>query len=216
MSRWLWVAAAGAVGLAASGVFAGLLGLGRSVFVAAFGVLALPFLAAYAHQAGVHPLAQLRRRWRAGLIGGLLLGLVLVWTVASQPASPAPVGAALVADLLWLGAVYGTIDALLLSVLPVVALYGAQPAHHQAHAAGRARWAAAALLASLVVTALYHAGFAEFRGAALLQPLVGNGLLTLGYLLTGNPLTPVIGHVAMHVAAVLHGAATTVQLPPHY
>jgi len=50
----------------------------------------------------------------------------------------------------------------------------------------------------------------------LIQPLIGNGILTAGYLLTGSPLTAVVGHVIMHGAAVLHGMETTLQLPPHY
>lgn len=215
MSRWLWVAVAGGVGLASSGLFAGVLGLGRHAFVAAFAALALPLVAGYARRESVRPLAHLARRWRAGLIGGLVLGAILAGNVVSQPSSPAPEGIALAADLLWLGIVYGTIDALLLSVLPVLAVYGSQPAHHLAGATGRLRWGAAALVASLAVTALYHAGFAEFRGPMLAQPLIGNGLVTLGYLLTGNPLTPLGAHVLMHGAAVLHGAETTVQLPPH-
>jgi len=66
------------------------------------------------------------------------------------------------------------------------------------------------------VTATYHLGYPEFRGPAVIQPLIGNVLLTLGFLLTGSPLAAIIGHVIMHAAAVLHGMETTVQLPPHY
>jgi hypothetical protein len=50
----------------------------------------------------------------------------------------------------------------------------------------------------------------------VIQPLIGNALLTLGFLLTGSPLAAIVGHVIMHAAAVLHGLETTVQLPPHY
>jgi hypothetical protein len=73
-----------------------------------------------------------------------------------------------------------------------------------------------ALAASLFVTAAYHLGYVEFRGPRLLQPLIGNAVLTTGYLMTGSIATPLIGHVIMHGAAVLHGMETTVQLPPHY
>jgi hypothetical protein len=38
------------------------------------------------------------------------------------------------------------------------------------------------LAASLVVTALYHLGFAEYREAGLAAPPLGNGVMTLGYL----------------------------------
>ena len=73
----------------------------------------------------------------------------------------------------------------------------------------------ASLGASLLVTAAYHWGFVEFRGASIVSPLIGNALMTSGYLVTGSLLTPVVAHIAMHIAAVLHGMETTVQLPPH-
>jgi hypothetical protein len=40
--------------------------------------------------------------------------------------------------------------------------------------------------------------------------------MSLSMLVTGNPIAAVGSHVAMHTAAVLHGPATTIQLPPHY
>jgi hypothetical protein len=46
--------------------------------------------------------------------------------------------------------------------------------------------------------------------------VVGNAIITSSYLLTGSPLAAILFHVAMHVAAVLHGMETTLQLPPHY
>ncbi len=136
--------------------------------------------------------------------------------VFRQPASPAPAGGALIAALAWPGFAYGVVDALMLTVLPVLALYGSRPAAELARPGGRIRAAGAALLGSLLVTAAYHLGFAEFRGAALAGPLIGNAVVTLSYLLAGNPLAPIGAHVVMHLAAVLHGAATTTQLPPHY
>jgi hypothetical protein len=45
--------------------------------------------------------------------------------------------------------------------------------------------------------------------------LIGNGIMTLSYLASGSPIAPMLSHVVMHIAAVLHGMATTVQLPPH-
>jgi hypothetical protein len=72
-----------------------------------------------------------------------------------------------------------------------------------------------ALLSSLYVTAAYHLGYPEFRNRRVLLPVTGNGIMSLAYLLTMSPLAPVGAHAAMHVAAVLHGAESTVQLPPH-
>ena len=46
--------------------------------------------------------------------------------------------------------------------------------------------------------------------------MVRNAIITSSYLLTGSPLATILSHVAMHVAAVLHGIKTTLQLQPHY
>jgi hypothetical protein len=73
-----------------------------------------------------------------------------------------------------------------------------------------------AMLASLAVAAGYHLGHPEFRGPAVVAPIVGNGALSLATLLTMSPIAAVVGHIAMHLAAVLHGMDTAVQLPPHY
>lgn len=216
MRGWGWVIAAGLVGLVGSGLFSAVLHLERDWFIAAFAALTLTFVAAFMALTGVRPGVQVRRRWPAGLLGGLLIGTVLAWTVQSQPASAGPTGGVLLGALLWQGVVYGTADALLLNVLPVLAIYGAQPPGRLAAFRGRVAAGGAALLAALAVTALYHVGYPEFRGPGLAAPLVGNGLLVIAYLLAGNPLAPVLGHVLMHAAAVLHGPATTVQLPPHY
>lgn len=50
----------------------------------------------------------------------------------------------------------------------------------------------------------------------LIQPLIGNAIVTAGYLMARNPMTPLLAHVIMHGAAVAHGMEGTAQLPPHY
>lgn len=210
-----WPVVAAVAGCLTSAVFSGLLHWSREAFVGAWLVVAGLVMAVWVTTGRWSPVVQLRRRRVSGLIMGLAAGALLAFTVTRQPASAAPAGAGAVGPLLWLGLVYGTVDALMLNVLPVLSLYGARPAA-DLQGVGRLRWAGVALLGSLVVTAAYHLGFAEFRGSALLQPLIGNLIITLAYLLSGSPLAPIAAHVIMHAAAVLHGAATTSQLPPHY
>jgi hypothetical protein len=210
------VLAAAAAGGVTSGLFSGVLRWDRPAFVAAWLVVAGTVLIAFVRATGLDPAVQCRRRWMAGLVVGIMAGAILALGVFRQPASPAPVGVALLGELLWSGAAYGVVDALMLTVLPVLALYGSRPAAELARPGGRVRAAGAALAGSLLVTAAYHLGFTEFRGAGLAGPLIGNAVVTLSYLLAGNPLAPVGAHVVMHLAAVLHGAATTAQLPPHY
>jgi hypothetical protein len=212
----LWVSLAALAGFASSGIFASWLHWGRNAFVLGYAALAGLFLTAYVLLAGVHPTAQLRRHWRAGLVGGVLAGIILAYGVMTQPASPRPNGIALIGALVWLGVVYGALDALLLSVVPVLSVYGSRPPEQLRRWTARVQWGGVALLASLVVTAAYHLGFTEFRGPTLLQPLIGNAVVTAGYLITGSPLAAILAHVIMHGAAVFQGMEGTVQLPPHY
>lgn len=211
-----WVALAALVGFAASAIFSSWLHWGRDAFVLGYAALAGPFLAAFVMIGRVRPAVQLRRHWRAGIVGGVLVGVILAYGVGTQPASPRPGGMALAGALAWLGVVYGTLDALLLTVVPVLSVYGSRPPEQLRRGTSRLRWGALALLASLAVTAAYHLGFAEFRGSTLLQPLIGNAIITAGYLLTGSPLAAVLAHVIMHGAAVFQGMEGTAQLPPHY
>jgi hypothetical protein len=216
MPPGLLVSLAALAGFAGSGIFAGWLQWGRNTFVLGYATLAGLFLTAYLIIGRVHPAVQMRRHWRAGLVGGIVVGMILAYGVMAQPVSPRPRGMALVGALGWLGVVYGVLDALLLSVVPVLSVYGSRPPEQLRGWKGRVRWGGAALLASLAVTAAYHLGFPEFRGPTLVQPLIGNAVVTAGYLLTGSPLAAIVAHVIMHGAAVLQGMEGTVQLPPHY
>jgi hypothetical protein len=211
-----WVGAAALTGFASAGIFSSWLHWPRAWFVLGHAGAVVLLLIAFVRNTGIQPAIQLQRRWVSGVLGGVVIGAVLVRSVAAQPASAHPEGSALVEGLLWLGIVYGVADALLLSVVPVAVVYGTRSVEEMRAGRARIRWAGVALLASLGVAAAYHLGFAEFRGPSLVQPLIGNGIITLSYLLTGSPLAPILAHAIMHSAAVVHGMETTTQLPPHY
>jgi CAAX prenyl protease-like protein len=213
---WRWTGLAAVVGFLASFVLSTGLHLSRGLFLAAYAAVAAVFVGIYVASQGVDVRTQIGRRWTVGVVGGVVFGILLVRQVFMQPASTRSEGLTLVGELAWYGVVYGIVDALLLSVIPVLSLYGMRLPSDLRQTAGRLRWGFVALLGSAFVTAAYHAGFAEFRGPELLQPVIGNLVVSLAYLLTGNPLAAIISHVLMHVAAVLHGMGTTMQLPPHY
>jgi hypothetical protein len=213
----LWVLAAGVLGFLIATVFAGHLRLPRAWVVLPYLILAGGFIYAYLRWSGTDVAALVRHNWVWGLLGALIVGAFVVKNVLSQPASPSSSGLALGFDLLWLGVVYGALDALLLSVVPILAAWGAcSSLGWTVTWPGKIAAGLLAIVASLLVTALYHLGYPEYRGQALGAPVIGNGIMSLGYLLTANPLTAVFSHIAMHIAAVLHGPATSVQLPPHY
>jgi hypothetical protein len=137
--------------------------------------------------------------------------------VLSQPSSERQKGFALVTDILWPGLTYGLVDALLLSVLPILAVKLAVANTPFLDSwFGRIGFIFLGLLASFFATTAYHLGYPEFRGKKVIWPNIGNGILSLAYLLTMNPLAAILPHITMHIAAMLHGPKTTGQVPPHY
>lgn len=214
----LWIPAAAALGFGIAVVGASLLHLPRSLYLVPYVVLVSIFLSAYARWSGLALAELLRRNWLWGLAGAVVIGVFVVRNVATQPASAPGAGLPLALDLLWSGVVYGLVDALLLSVLPVLATRQAFASlGWLEHWPGIIAFVVVAWLASVLVTVSYHLGYPEYRVAGgVVGPTIGNGVMTAGYLLTTNPLAAILSHIAMHIAGVLHGPATVIQLPPHY
>lgn len=212
-----WVIGASVVGFALPAIFAGGLHVSRAMFVLVYLFVSVAFLYAYVRWSGVNVYARLRRHWIWGILGAIVAGAFVVNNVLTQPSSAAPTGVELVATILWLGVVYGTLDALLLSILPLFATWQAlSTLGWTSRWYGRVVCGALALVASLIVAAAYHFGFPEFRNSSLVAPLIGNGVMSLASLLAMNPIAAIGAHITMHIAAVLHGAEATLQLPPHY
>lgn len=221
MNAWYkhigWVIASGILGFAISMIFAGVLRLPRNLFLIPYVAIAGLFFYAYIRWSGISIGEVIRHNWVWGLVGAILLAAFLVRNVLSQPVSPRSQGLPFVLDLLWSGVTYGLTDALLLTVLPVLATWQAFTALNWTGTwPGKILVGIIAMTASVLVTAAYHFGYPEYRGTGMVGPVIGNTTMTLGYLLTNNPLTAIFSHVAMHIAAVLHGPASVVQLPPHY
>ena len=213
----VWVLAAAILGFATTALSSGFLELRRDWFVAIYTLLVGSFLYGYIRWSGLDLGLLLFHRWTWGVIGMVVIGAIMVASVRRMPASPPASGVALAWDILWLGIVYGVVDALLLTVLPIAVTWRAfSAAGWTASWPGKLATGVVASAASLGVTAAYHLGYVEYRGPQVIDPLIGNGIMTLGYVLTGSPLTAIGAHVALHVTSVLHGVETTVTLPPHY
>lgn len=212
-----WIVAAALLGFAISAVFAGRLHLPRNMYLIPYVLFTSLLLYAYVRWSGLVVGDLIRRNWIWGLVGAVLFAAFTVKNVLSQPISPRSEGFALVFDILWSGVVYGLMDALLLSVLPVLAIWQAfSLLNWTASWPGKILVGVIAVFASLLVTVAYHLGYPEYRGAGMGGPVIGNTAMTLGYVLTNNPLAAILSHIAMHIAGVLHGPASVVQLPPHY
>lgn len=116
-----------------------------------------------------------------------------------------------------MGIAYGLTDALLLSILPVFATWQAFTLlNWTTTLPGKILVGVIAMSASVLVTVTYHFGYREYRGNGMRGPVIGNTAMTIGYLLTNNPLAAILSHIAMHIAGVLRGPASVMQLPPHY
>ena len=212
-----WILATALLGFATSVIFARVLRLPRNLYLLPYVGFSSLFLYAYVKWSGLSVPDFIRHQWIWGLVGAIFLGAFTVKNILSQPASARMQGVALAFDIVWPGVIYGLMDALLLSVLPVLATWQAFTLlDWTISLPGKILVGTLGMLASLFVTVAYHLGYPEYRGAGLFGPVIGNTTMTLGYLITNNPLAAVLSHIAMHVAGVLRGPASVVQLPPHY
>jgi hypothetical protein len=213
-----WIVAAAMLGFTITAVFAGMFHLPRSFYLVVYLVLATPFLYGFVRWSNLSISELFRHNWIWGLVAAVLIGAFNVRNIFSQPSSAVSQGLSLVFDIAWLGIVYGALDALFLSVLPVLATWQAFSALGWTQTlAGKILVGAIALIASLLVTVSYHLGYPEYREAGgITGPSIGNGVMSFGYILSNNPIAAVFSHIAMHIAGVLHGPATVIQLPPHY
>jgi hypothetical protein len=212
----LWIVVACVLGFGLSAVFSGWLDLRRRFFLIPYVALVGGFLYTFTRLAALDLQALVSHHLLWGVLAGLAVGTFMVMNVRSQPSSRGSTGGGLLLDIAWLGVVYGGIDALFLNVMPVLAVLTALSRFAWTGTwLGKAGIGLIALCASLAVTLAYHLGYREFRNKRVGLVLVGNAIITLGYLLSGNPLAALIGHIVMHLAAAVQGPETTIQLPPH-
>lgn len=208
-----WFAAGLAVAFAAPWLGTSVLDLDRDLYYAAYFASALGFLALYARSTGLDGAAVLRRNWRWSLGIGAVVAVAVVANVLNDPATARPGGVHLAVELLWRGLVYGVTDALLLQAFPAAVAYSVLGGE-VGGLRRRVGFAALTLPLVVIVTAVYHLGYEQFRDDGLRQPETGNAILSVPVLLTANPVGSVVAHATMHVAAVAHAYETPTYLPP--
>lgn len=213
----LWILYASLLGFSIAAIFSGLLKLQRNIYLLIYIPLVAALFTLFMISNRLNAAELITHNLLWGLIGAVVAGAFVLKNVYSQPSSPTSKGSELITDILWPGLTYGLIDALLLSVLPVLAikLTLTYPFWTETWY-GKIGFGTLGLLASILVTTSYHLGYPEFRGKNVIWPNIGNGVLSLVFIITMNPLAAILPHMAMHVAAMLHGKDTTGQVPPHY
>ncbi len=214
ISHLKWLGWGLVVGFAVPFVFADLLTLPLDLYYLVYILAAGTFLAVYVRSTGMDLKAWFSRRLGWGIALGVVFGALLVRFVLTNPATETLGGAALVGAIFWRGLAYGAADGFLLSVFPWVVTWRAfgvaEKPLGRKFAYGVLAW-----VFILVMTAAYHAGYADFRSPKMVKPLVGNTLISVPTLLSGNPVGAPITHAMMHVTAVVHCPKTDVFLPPH-
>jgi hypothetical protein len=212
-----WLVAGLVVGFVVPFLFADLLQLPRDLYYGVYIGSVLVFFVLWARTTGQRLAVMVRRRWRLAVVLGLAFAVVLgVAVVRSEPAGPGPEGLTLVWAVLWRGVAYGAADGLLLSAFPILAVFAAaEGGRLRRRKSGTAVVGAVALLASLVMTTVYHLGYPDFRSSLLARPVAADVVWSVPTLVTLNPIGAPIAHAGMHVTAVLHSYDTQIFLPPH-
>lgn len=215
LSHWSWLGIVLVVGFAVPFVFADLLEIQRDVYYGIHAAATLALFAAWLRHDGRTLGSVLRQRWPLAVGLGALGAAVTVFAVLRVEDSTAhPDGFEFAVAVVWRGLVYGLSDGLLLAALPVLIVYAAlQPGRRPL--LGKVAVGLAAVAASLMMTAVYHVGYAEFRDGDVAKPLTGNPAWSLPTVLSANPIASPIAHAALHVTAVVESYETDVFLPPH-
>jgi hypothetical protein len=153
--------------------------------------------------------------WAVGL-GVIFAGVMAFMVLRTEDATPHPNGLELIGAVLWRGVLYGVTDGLLLSVFPILVVFAAFAGSRlDRRFTGKLVIGAVALISSLAMTAVYHAGYSDFRSDKVAKPLTGDARWSVPTLVTLNPLGAPIAHAGLHVSAVLHSYDTDTFLPPH-
>lgn len=212
-----WLGAGLVFGFLVPFVFADALGLPRDVFYGVYAVAVGGLFTGWARSTGQSLRGMVRRRWVLATVLGLAFaGVMALIVIAGEDATARPGGVELVAAVAWRGVVYGFTDGLLLSAFPILVVFAAFAGTRlRERRAGTIAIGAVALLASVAMTASYHAGYRDFRSEKVRKPLTGDLIWSAPTLATLNPIGAPIAHAGLHVTAVLHSYDTDVFLPPH-
>jgi hypothetical protein len=187
----------------------------RTPYVAILALTTSALAADYLASSGTSAADLVTAGWGWGILGGLIAAASVAPLVRRLPSRPRPGGSELVGRFLWEGVVYGTAEAILLASLPVLAIWQAADALGWTDtASARAVSGALAVVGALLVIAVHHLGYREFRAKAsrkmLSGALVGCGIQAMAFLITGNVLAPIVAHIVLHWQLTLRGN----ELPP--
>ena len=215
--HWAWLAGGLMYAFALPYVLADVLEINRDLFYGLYALAVIALFALWSRSTGYDLVAAAKRRWVAALVLGLAVAAVMVAIVLrTEDATARPDGIELIGAVAWRGILYGVADGLLLSVFPILVVFAALAgARLNRSLLGKGAIGAIALVASLAMTTVYHAGYSDFRSEKMRKPLTGDVIWSVPTLVTLNPIGSPIAHAGLHTSAVLHSYETDTFLPPH-
>jgi len=193
------------------------LGLQRDVYYAVYVAAVVGLFVTWARDTRQPLREMLARRWRLAVGLGVVFAAISVFIATqAEGGTDHPGGIEFIAAIGWRGVVYGAADGLLLSAFPILLVFAAlHDSRLRRRAGGLVAVGAVAMVASLAMTAVYHAGYSDFRSEKLRKPVTGDLVWSVPTLATLNPVGAPIAHVGLHVGAVVHNYDTDLFLPPH-
>ncbi|MEZ4520709.1 MAG: hypothetical protein R3A46_03540 [Thermomicrobiales bacterium] len=213
LSQFAWLGAGVTGSFLVPFLFSSLLDLQHDLYYLIYFALAGGFLGAYVRWNDVDLPQFLRANIWPSILVGAPIALFLIFNVLSRDSTPHPDGAYFAFEIGWRGLLYGIVDGLLLTAFPALVAFrlvgGALKGMRD-----RLRFAGLVLIFTIVITGTYHLGYDQFREDGIAQPELGNVIISIPAMATGNPVGSIVAHSAMHVTAVAYSYETDVFLPP--
>jgi hypothetical protein len=209
-----WIILGGLVGFGASFIFGDLITLPLDLYYLIYFAIIITFFTVYIKKTQLNLREWFSRRLLWGIFLGLIFGAIMVLNVFSRPETEKFTGPYLAWLILWRGLFYGAIDGLLLSAFPWVVTWRAFDVEKKP-LGKKIAFGLLAWFFILVFTTAYHLGYSDFRSKKIIQPNIGNTIMSVPTLISANPVGSPITHAIMHIAAVIHSPKTELFLPPH-
>ena len=194
-------------------VFSSLLDLQHDLYYTVYFGLALAALAIYVRANHVDLAAFFKTGWIPSLLIGVPATAFVVGNALSRDSTEGPSGFYAAFEVIWRGMLYGSVDALLLTAFPALVALAIIGGRLEG-VAKRLAFVSTALVLTVVITATYHLGYEQFREDGVGGPELGNTIISVPTLVTGNPIGSIAAHASMHVAADVHSYETDLFLPP--
>jgi hypothetical protein len=210
----IWIALGAWVGFGSSFIFGDILTLPIDLYYLIYFGITMAFFFIYVKKTQLNLTEWFSRRWMWGVVLGLVSGVFMVQFVLKGPATERFSGAYLGWIIFWRGWVYGAIDGLLLSSFPWIVTWRAFDVQKKSFNK-KIAFSVVALFFILLVTTAYHLGYSDFRSQKIVQPIIGNAIISLPTLLSANPIGSPMTHAIMHITATIHCPRTQLFLPPH-